>query len=158
MSTAKHQNDLIITGYIKRMQKSLSIVIPEDIKKILLIFYSRFCDSWNTNVDRRNGIIIKDNYCQIPVDQGKFFYTVYGNHIISNGDHYEWTIKTNDTVDYWYIGIIQNNEKKMIEHGIEKNSWNWFNSGYLFHGSSSCFYDVKNGYGRKQYGQSIGYH
>ena len=44
---AQRRKNLIISGYIRKIEKKLNIIIPNDIKKVLNLLYCCYYDSWN---------------------------------------------------------------------------------------------------------------
>ena len=116
------QKDLIISGFIKRIEDSLSIVIPEDIKKVLVILYSRYNDKWNKELlnEKTPKTCINGQYFEPP---DKKFHSILSNHVIHNNKYYEWKIKIIKNILYFYVGLVIDNHyliKRHLEigHGI----------------------------------------
>ena len=129
------RKDLIISGYIRRINAKHSMTIDADICSVLYAFYEQYTDQWSANWSNKLIDIADTN--TISVDRAKkslqLFCTAFGDHIVENGQCHTWKFKIIGRIYYPYCGVIENdiNRFKAFE-----SRWRWCEgiNGYVLNG------------------------
>ena len=133
--------DILVTGYIKEIEKIIKIYIPTGIKKLIFDYWLiNICDEWLVTEKLTTDVIKVNGFC-IDVLQ-KTRATIYGTKVISPGNRFTWIIKINKyfsrSTSYYHpcVGIIQN-DAKIMENNKTRNSYTWSGHGYFYAGNTA---------------------
>lgn len=122
---------LLVWGYIKRMEKEYQIEnIPKEIKQLIYL-YQNYCDTWNKEFSSSNvNIIHERNIVTFNTDSQ---VTAFGNHVVSEGI-FIWKLKLiklnrGHAKAPPYVGIIKESETNLWQHS---NKVSWETCGYQY--------------------------
>eukprot|EP01084_Bolivina_argentea_P108924 194681_1 len=129
--SVEDRNILIISGYVRRIEKVFSIRIPNDIKMVLNDLY-KHCDSWNREYTYKLLSIIDNSQTVHGFELCEHYCCVYGDMLVQHGQNFCWELKVNGQINGMYVGIINNN--KDVLNKYESSTWWWIDdgNGYLF--------------------------
>eukprot|EP01084_Bolivina_argentea_P183620 316822_1 len=154
----KKRIDMLISGYIKEIEKSLLITIVDDIKTILIVFYPQI-DKW-CNVYSNKDFSIDNNLITAIRKTRKTYNHVYGHTIIKPGEYFSWRLKVNGQFDCVYIGLIVNDDNLLRNWQNVSGMWSWNkgDNGYILNCKHKFFtYHNKMNYHNIDYGESCGF-
>ena len=116
------RNELLVFGYIRKLEKKLNIMIPKPITELISL-YEQISDWFDTEYTKPTDIKVHDDKNMITVLKKNVFVTVYGTRIVKPGESHVWKLhikkQANRPQDcMWdpYIGIIKNDKDILISN------------------------------------------